>query len=468
MKDNYKLLIKDTFIFALGSLGSKLILFFLVPLYTNYLTTSEYGKAELVNSFSFLVIPFSALVINEAVIRFGMKKDEKKENVLLSAFIVLLTSTVASFLICYALHFYEPLAKWWPYLYLYVILSNISEVGRSYLKVKNQNKKFAIISILQTMILALSNIMLLTILKTGIKGYLTSTIIAVGFSAVLSFFIAGIPSDLRNSHFEPILLKKMIYYSSPLIFSNISWWVIHSSDKIMIERMMDESSLGIYTAATKIPALINVIIAIFNQAWGLSSIREIESSNDQHFYSDVFNKFILILFGAAIFLTSIIKPFMSIYVGNEFEESWRYVPLLLSSAVFFSISAFIGSLYAALQKNINNMWTTILCAMLNVIINYLCIPHFGVWGAVIGTVSSYFFISVIRVINIKRLIVFDISNTKFIINTSLMVVYAIVVSIGKYIPAVSCVTIIAFLVVNYSTLLQLANSALGILKTKKK
>ena len=141
MKEKYKLLIKDTFVFALGSLGSKLILFFLVPLYTNFLTTSEYGKAELVNTFSSLVIPFSALTINEAVIRFGLMKDIKKENVLLSSYVVLLFSILSSLLICYALRFYPPLTDWWGYLFIYVVFSNFSEVEKCYLKVKNQNKK---------------------------------------------------------------------------------------------------------------------------------------------------------------------------------------------------------------------------------------------------------------------------------------------------------------------------------------
>ncbi len=454
MKEKYKLLIKDTFVFALGSLGSKLILFFLVPLYTNFLTTSEYGKAELVNTFSSLVIPFSALTINEAVIRFGLMKDIKKENVLLSSYVVLLFSILSSLLICYALRFYPPLTDWWGYLFIYVVFSNFSEVEKCYLKVKNQNKKFAIISIVQTAVLALSNILLLTVLRTGIRGYLTSSIIAIGSSSIITFFAAGIPSDLKKSKFDTALLKKMLVYSSPLIFSSISWWVIHSCDKIMIERMVDDSSLGLYTAASKIPSLINVIIAIFNQAWGLSSIREVESGGDTKYYADVFEKFSLVLFIAAIGFTTIIKYFMSIYVGKEFIEAWRYVPLLLSAAVFYSISAFIGSMYSALQKSINNMWTMILCAICNLILNFLFIPYCGVWGAIIGTVGSYFVIAVIRVIDIKRLIVFKISDFRFIINISILLVHSVFVSLNIMILPISCFAIICFILNNKSIMFQ--------------
>ena len=82
MNNKYKLLLKDTFIFAIGSLGSKVILFFLVPLYTNYLTTAEYGTADLVSTFSTLLVPIVSLSIERAVIRFGMKQGLEKEKVL--------------------------------------------------------------------------------------------------------------------------------------------------------------------------------------------------------------------------------------------------------------------------------------------------------------------------------------------------------------------------------------------------
>ena len=74
MNDKYKALFKDTIIFAIGNLGSKMILFFLVPLYTNYLTTEEYGTADLIFTVAQLVVPVVSLTIYDAVIRFGLDK----------------------------------------------------------------------------------------------------------------------------------------------------------------------------------------------------------------------------------------------------------------------------------------------------------------------------------------------------------------------------------------------------------
>ena len=455
MYNKYSNLLKDTMIFAIGSLGSKVILFFLVPLYTNFLTTAEYGTADLVSSFASLLIPISSLVINEAVIRFGMKRSEKPANVLCGAYVIFAFSVVFTVMVTPVFGLYKAIAEWKWYLAGFVILSNIAEIQRCYLKVKDNNKAFAAIGIMQTAVLAVSNIITLTIMHTGVNGYLLSQIIALIASSIASFLVGGVYSDLRRASVDWKLIRRMVLFSTPLIFSNVSWWVIHSCDKIMIEVMIGASALGLYTAATKIPSLINVIIAIFNQAWGLSSIREIETTNDRSFYSSVFDTFSVFLFGAAICFVAIIKPFMSVYVGDEFKTSWVFAPLLLSAAVYYSISAFVASIYSALQRTTNIMWTTIICAFINIIINYFGINAFGTWGAILGTVISYFIIAIIRMIDINRYMEFSYNKGSFAGNSILLLTESVCVSLQWQSILVTISVVVVFLVFNRKQLLKI-------------
>lgn len=468
MNGKYKLLVKDTAIFAIGSFGSKVILFFLVPLYTNFLTTEEYGTAELVSTFTQLLVPFTAVVINQALIRFGMKKAENPEDVVKASFVVLLFSVITTIILTPLVGMYRPVREWRWYLAIQIILTNFSEVERSYLKVKNKNRIFAIISILQTLILAISNIVLLTVLRMGVHGYLLANIIALAFVSLITFFAAGLWKDLHRGKYNPALMKKMLAYSFPLILSNVSWWIIHSSDKIMIEWMIGASLLGIYTAATKIPSLINVIISIFNQAWGLSSIREIESSNDSTFYVSVFNLYSTVLFGTSIIITSFVKPFMGVYVGENFKEAWQYTPLLLSAAVFYSIAAFIGTLYAAIQKTRNDMCTSLICAIVNIVVNYIGIRLVGVWGAAIGTLVAYFTIAVIRIYNIKRYLSFNFNLSKYWLNTALMMIHAILVAADWNVLPVSAIIFILYMYINRSYILECFKKAISIKNNLKK
>ena len=440
MNYKYRRLIKDTAVFAVGSLGSKIILFFLVPLYTNYLTTSEYGTADLISTLCTLIMPFVSLSVSNAVLRYGMKKDENYKSVITNAFIILILSSILTVLITPVIGFYRPAYEWKMYLAVQIILSNVSEVQKAYLKVKNRNRLISIIGIFHTAILAGGNIVYLTLLKAGVRGYLLSGIISQAFCIVVYFFTGEMHKDIRLKNRNYKLMFDMVKYSSPLVFSGISWWVLHSSDKVMIEWMIGASALGLYTAATKIPSLINVITGIFNQAWGISTIKEYEASNEAGFYVKIFNLYSTFLFLTGSFIIVIAKPFMSIYVGEAFRDSWRYVPFLLFSAIFYSHFAFMGSIYLALKKPTNDMWTSVFCAFLNIIINYIGIRTIGTNGAVLGTLISYAVFTAVRIYDVKRYLSYDIDIRCLIINSGLVAILtcAITFNIFSMITSILC------------------------------
>ena len=452
MSSRYKNLLKDTFIFSLGNLGTKLILFLMVPLYTNYMSKPDYGTADLVFTISQLMAPFISVVIFDAVIRFGLSKDEKKENVILVGLIVLCISTVLGLLLTPIIGLYKTIYEWKWYLYFYVIFNIAGSIEYSYLKAKGRNKSYSLLSIVQTGLMATLNVYFLVTKSMGIRGYLLAYIISNFIIDVLLFFAADIGSDVRKAEFDKDLFKRMVLYSTPCILNNISWWVIHSSDKMMVEVMVSTSALGIYTAAAKIPALINVIVSIFQQAWGISAVKEYETSNDKEYYSTVFTYLFLIISGACIFFVSIIKIFMTHYVGKDFLEAWQYVPLLLVSAVYAGVAAYFGAMYSALKKSINNMVSTSIAALVNIVVNWVLIPFIGICGAVIGTVIAYIVLAFVRIFDVIRFVEIDIKWRSFILTMFIIITQAILVSMNFYIILTSIVSIFLYLIINANEL----------------
>lgn len=451
-KNRGKNFIKDIIIFAIGGIGSKLLLFLLVPLYTNVLTKEEYGTADLVSTVAQLIIPFLSVVIYDAVLRFGLSKFERKEDVLVVALIIWGLSWLVGLLIIPAIHLYPVLLDWKWYLYFYVNVSIGSSILSNYIKVKGLNKLFAIINILQTAILVILNILFLIVLRWNIAGYLLSSILSIGLSIVIIFFAGNLFNDLKIAKFDSYLFKRMLKYSFPLILNNVSWWVIHSSDKIMLELMVGVVALGVYTVATKIPSLINVVISFVSSAWNISATKEMEDSNDESFYSVVFEVLTFFVFCACILIVFIIKPFMSIYVGKDFDEAWQYVPLLLVSAVFSAISSYCGSLYGALKKPMHSMVTTLLAAIINIVLNFVFIPQYGIWGAIIGTIVAYFVIALVRLIDIMRYIKFAFCYPVLALNCLIIVVQAVFVSFDFYKYIISSVSLISFILLNIKTI----------------
>ena len=460
MKRKYSKLLEDTFIFSLGSLGSKLILFFMVPLYTNCLTAEAYGTADLVFTVGEFITPIISLVIFEGITRYTLSKEYRKEDVLRVGYYVIGADVLIAAIIGPIVGLYKPLGQWKWYLSVYLVISIVDSIQFNYLKACNKNKLYSFLSILKTASMAFLNIYFLAIKRIGVKGYLLANILALLINNILAFILGNCATDLKKSKHNTKLLKEMLWYSSPLVLNNISWWVIQSSDKVMVEYMLGDSLLGIYTVAAKIPALINVIISIFSQAWGISSITEYENANDETFYSNVQNVYMAIVCGACVCYVSFVKIFMHFYVGEQFQDAWKYVPLLLVSAVFSSFSSFYGSLYSAIKKSVNNMLSTFFSAIINILINFALIPFIGVWGAVIGTVVAYFFIAIYRTLDVRRYIHFKINWINFSINCLIVVVQAIFVSLDLFGWFFSIIAIVAFLINNKEIIK-------GILKTFK-
>lgn len=467
MKSKYKVLLIDTLIFAIGGFGSKILLFLLLPLYTNVLSDSEYGIADLVFTIGQLVLPFVSLTIYNGLIRFGLDKKESKENVILCSMIVFLLGSLLAVAIFPLLTLYKPIENYAFYIPIYVIASFASTNCLSYLKVKNKNKTFALLSICQAALLVLCNLLFLLVIRLKVEGYLLSTIISTGVIAIVAFFCSGMVKDLRIAHLDSKLFKNIIIFSLPFILNDISWWFIHSSDKIMIEWMISSAALGLYTAASKIPSLINVFASIFSQAWGISSIKEYDRENDTSFYSNVFNYFSLCIFGLCIAIIAIVKVFMKFYVGQEFFDSWRFVPLLLLSATFSSVSAFAGSMFGAMKKSKTIMYTTIIAGVANIALNYIFIRLVGVWGAVIGTVSSYALIALIRMVVVYRNIKIDYHLYKFIPLCLLTTAEAILVGLDFNPLVVGISSIVVFLIIANKDLLNIARLITKKIKGKK-
>lgn len=447
-RKKYQELINNTVIFGVGSFGSKIISFLLVPLYTNLLTTEQYGTADLVMTCSNIIVPIASLVIQDSVLRFGLSKNYSRGVVIKNSFAVFLFGIVICSCFFPLVRLYPTLSTWGIYLFVISVCNILHGIIYNYTKAVEKNKLYSAVSIIETLILAISNIILLVVLHTGVQGYLLANILANIIPTAILLFYSGAIKDARSAKFDSKLLKEMLKYSIPLIANNLSWWVLHSSDKVMIEYFLSASDLGLYTAASKIPNLLSVVTSIFSQAWTVSSIKEYDSDRDKHFYSTVFKYYSLIMFIGTIVIVLILKPFMTVYVGKSFVESWVFVPTLLVGTTFFSFGAFFGAIFGALKRNISVTVTTFVAATVNILINFLLIPQIGVMGASVSTAVSYIIIGIARMHVSRRYYKFEIDFIRFYVNSLIIIALTIVVWMNYNIYYCAAIALIIIMVIN--------------------
>ena len=426
MKDlRSRYLIKNTLIFTLGNIGSKVISFFLIPLYTNVLTTTQYGITDLVTTIMTVAVPILTLNICESLMRFGLDKNSDRErNIQIGTLVFIVGMTIGLLMIPLCKTFTR-VSEYAVYIYFYTLTYAASQLYLCDLRGKELLIAYAVGSVLQTFCIATFNIVFLVVLHWGIKGYLLAYILANSVVAIYAIVIGKSYRALSFNKLDFTVLKSMVKYSVVLIPNSFMWWIMNSSDRIMVSSMVSVSANGIYAISYKIPTLMSVFTSIFNQAWGYSAIKENGAIDEQEYNNKVLRMLISFTMITAIGLIAITKPFLTVYVSKDYYDAWRYVPFLLIGSVYMTFGTFFASSYTVHKDSFGYLFSAIFGASINIILNFILIPIVGVMGAAIATCVSYIMVFVFRFFHTKKYLKYNINNKEFVFGSLLLVVEAI-------------------------------------------
>ena len=155
-------LISNTFIFAVGTIGSKIILFLLIPLYSSVLAADEFGNADLVISSMSLLYPLFSLGIEEAIIRYGLTQFNNRKSALrISVDITLVGGILFSLILLLVSSFYS--IDHVALIIVIYFLSSLSSILASYAKVKEKNSIYTANALIKALTLCISNILFLVV-----------------------------------------------------------------------------------------------------------------------------------------------------------------------------------------------------------------------------------------------------------------------------------------------------------------
>ena len=419
-----KYLLKNTVIFSIGNFGTKIISFFLVPLYTNILTTREYGTVDLIYTIGMVLVPLLTLNIGESIMRFELDKDADCDKIMSTGITILIFGAIIGLLILPIANLFESVSNYSIYIYLYTLTLAFSQIFLCYLRGKEFLLKYSIGNIIQSLTIAIFNIIFLIGMKKGIEGYLMAYILANVCTGLYGFWAGKVNLVIKKYSIDIELSKNMIKYSVVLIPNSFMWWIMNSSDRMMVSAMISVTANGVYAVAYKIPTLLSTITTIFNQAWSYSAIREDESEDKEEYNNRVYDNLVTIVIVVATGLLMIMKPFLSVYVGKEYYAAWHYVPYLIVGFVFMTLGSFIATSYTVHKDSMGFLISGTVGAIINLILNFILIPMMGVSGAAFATCISYFGVFAYRIKDTQKYIKLRVFKRKQICGYALLILSA--------------------------------------------
>ncbi len=404
MLKNIKHLVKNALIYGLGNTSAKIVGFILLPIYTKHLTVSDYGVLGIIEITTQIIISVFSLSLYRAFLRWywdknysGRQKSIFFTSIFFTIFMSLITfilfstfSAQLSFILFDSTQYSLLIKLMAASASLQIVIQFISTLMR----IQEKSILYSIINIIRFTFTLLLTIYFIIYLNMKIEGIYISQII--GHFLYLILATKYILRNIENK-FEPDILKEMLYYSIPLVFSSIGGLIIAIADKYSLKFIVGLSAVGIYALGFKVANSIKVfIIRSVQLALAPMNYRMMDQPQNKRFYSKMMTYFtfgvMFFVIGFSIFSYELITLLAR---NQEYWEAYKIVPII-SFAILFDMlrnTSTIGLNIVKKTRLIASIFT--LMSLINLVLNIALIPVLSYIGAALATLFTnvlFFFI----------------------------------------------------------------------------
>lgn len=425
----YRYLFKNIGVLTLSQFATKFISFFLVPLYTSVLATSEYGVYDLLITTIGVLLPIFTLNIQDAVLRFSLDDNGDKGAVVSVGVRYMIVGNLL-ILVCLLINklfdISEIISAYSVVLFFTFFIQSFSGVLTAYVRGNGKITDLSISSVVASVVTICLNILFLAVFKWGIRGYFLANIFGPFIQCIFLIIRSAFFSHVHISKKYKNEAREMTAYSKPLIANGIAWWVNSAADRYVVTFFCGLAENGIYSIAGKIPSILNIFQSIFNQAWTLSAVKDYDPEDSNGFFAityKAYNCLMIILCSVIILFDKVLARFL--YV-DDFYSAWKYVPWLTLAVLFGGLSGYLGGIFAAVKDSKIFSLSSVIAAATNIILNMILIPLLGATGAAIATTISYAMVWAIRCWCTKKFVKLKINIVRHSVCYALLIVQTVV------------------------------------------
>lgn len=424
-----KRLIKNTGIIAVGGMATKLVSFFLLPLYTSVLTTAEYGTVDYLSTIAAFCVPAISLLMDEAMFRFLIDcKDEKdRARVVTSSCAVLGAGCLAFVFVALVLWLlFAPENMIW--IVALVIVQSLLTMTSALLRGFGDTVSYSAMNFSASALAVVMNVLFIAVLRLGVVGMLSATVMATGGVAAVFLIKEKLWRYLDFSAYSNAEAKALLKYSLPLIPNKVSWTIMNMLDRLIIMNTIGSDAAGVYAVSYKFPNVMDQVYGFFYQSWKESSARAKESDEDEAvFYNAVYKSLKRFMLAVVLGMTALMPLVYGVLIKGSFGEGILYVPILLLATYFSNISGFYGGIFTAHKDTGIMGTTTMVSAVLCGVLCLLLIPVWGLYGASTATIAATFVANEYRRIKVARYVALEEN-----LGEKMLAIAAIVITFGTF------------------------------------
>ena len=405
MRNALQRLTRDSAIYLLGSMIlSGASAFLLIPVLVRHLSPEEYGIIMVVSVITTFVMISSTLGMNSSIAneyhRFGPKSKVFREHlgtIFLFTCFVSVAIAIVVLLLRPIFELASPSLPFYPYIIGATAIGSSAAVVlmiTSTYRIQGRPIRYVSVALIQFFLSVSAVFIFVVHLDLGAEGKVVGDVIAGFILFLIAAILISRESVVRIKIYN---LRIALSFGIPLMPHVYFAWVLMSADRLIIGKMMDLESVGIYSLGYQFGMVMFLTLNSIDSGW-IPVFYETANKNDElnrNFLARATEFYFSCVSSGAILMAlmaSLLFPFIAV---KEFESAITVIPLVILG---FS---FLGFYYMGLKHLLFKRKTglisllTIISGLLNIMLNVLLIPITGIQGAAIATAASYLFQSVV-------------------------------------------------------------------------
>jgi len=390
LTQNLKRLSKDSLTYGFGSIVQFITSLLLLPIFTRIFSPSDYGIFDTISTVTSILILFLLMGLNSAVQRYYFD-NQRDGNVIISTgfwFMAIISIVFCVILITNSVFLSNLLFNNTKYSILIMVAIATTPIALLISYIKDTSPwRYNIIGLVEFLLGVSIIIFLVVVLKKGILGSLLGTLIASLIALLLGIIFIRSKIVFKFSYHY---LKKLLAYGLPLVIASLAYWVINLVDRLFILKLSTLDQLGLYSIGNKISAVIVLPITALQLAWApLIFSNYSKEGSDKLIIKTLTYSFLIFIF-VSICLTTFSYDILRILAPSSYINATNVVGLLTLGLVFLGVSGILATGITIAKKTKYITLSTLIAAGINITLNFLLIPRWGMIGAAIATLFAYF------------------------------------------------------------------------------
>lgn len=402
MNNKLVLFLKNSFIYFIGTVSSKLVSLLLVPLYTAYLDPAFFGIYDYTMTILSFVAPICFFQIWDAMYRFSFEhkgasyKAEVVTNTLIVFFVGLFFYTVvifvgSKFFIIDNLLWVYFCGICWACNYLYTYLA----------RSERQNTLFSISGFVNSLSIGGGSYYLIVYAQMGIESLYIAFIIGALLQCLIINICINPFKMISFDSFNYDIIIKMLKFSAPLCIASVSYWLLSGFTKFSIVHYAGSYDNGIYAIASRLANVLNTVVLVFQFAWNEIAYIANEENDRTVLYTNVIKMIAIIIFYISGILIATSEIVFSLFISKSYYVAIQYFPLAVLSVSLNAIAGFMNIVFMAEKETKFIFWSTAVASITNCILSIYLTSIFGLYGALIALNISFAVLLIIRFVFLR-------------------------------------------------------------------